>query len=185
MIDQLKLHCDKKQRVQLTRRVSKGNTKISNGYILGFSDDLLLLHASDDFKIDGYEIIPIAQIKKVRFNKSDEYFDKMMKWEKEFEKVGISYVVDLTNWKSAFESLKQKSLNVIVQCEQPELGIFVMGKIEKAEKNIIKVFDFDTEGYFDQSPTLIKYKYMTRLAFDTQYLNVFSKYTRQRNVQKK
>ena len=119
---------------------------ISNGYILGFSDDLLLIHSSDDFKIDGYEIFPVTQITKIRFNKSDVYFDKIMKWEKEFYKIGITYQVDLTSWKTAFQSIKKQSLNVIVECEQREVDSFNIDPIEKIGSKQVKIRFFDAEG---------------------------------------
>ena len=134
MINKIKSHKEKNQRVRIFRQVAKGVIETSNGYILDFSDELLLIHESDDFKVDGYAVIPIDQIKKIRFNKSDRYFDKIMKWEKEIEKVGINYTVNLKNWKALFSSLQQKVMNVVVECEDPDIKSFTIGLIEKIGK---------------------------------------------------
>lgn len=185
MIDKIRSHHEKKQRVRIFRQVAKDVVVTSNGYILDFSDKLLLLHESDDFKVEGYTVIPIDQIKKIRFNKSDKYFDEMMKWEKEIEKVGINYAVDLKNWKTLFASLQQKAMSVVVECEAPDIKTFTIGPIEKIGKKYVHITYFDAEGYFDDSTTSIDYPSITRVAFDTQYLNVFSKYTRHREAKSK
>ncbi|MCQ6960922.1 hypothetical protein [Mucilaginibacter aquariorum] len=168
--------------MKIFRQVSKDTSETSNGYILDFSDELLLLHETEDFIVDGYTVIPIAQIKKIRFNKSDRYFDKMMKWENEFEKVGINYTVNIKNWKTLFTSLQEKELNVIVECEASKVYEFTIGPIEKIGKKYIYLNYFDAAGYFDDCSSSIDYPSITRVAFDTQYINVFSKYTRHRKA---
>jgi hypothetical protein len=152
---------------------------------LDFSNELLLLHESDDFKIEGYSVIPIDQIKKIRFNKSDKYFDKMMRWEKEVEKVGVTYVVDLKNWKTLFSSLQQKAMSVIVECEASDINAFTIGPIEKVGKKYVHINNFDAEGYFDNHSSSIDFPSISRVAFDTQYINVFSKYTMHREAKTK
>jgi hypothetical protein len=185
MIDKIRSHHERQQRVKIYREISKGQVETSNGYILDFSDELLLLHESDDFKIDGYAVIPIAQIKKIRFNKSDKYFNKMMKWEKESEKIGINYAVDIKNWRTLFNSLQKKAVNIIVECEAANVNGFTIGPIEKIGKKHVYLKYFDAEGYFDDFDSSIDYPSITRVAFDTQYLNVFSKYTRHREAKTK
>lgn len=187
MIDKIRTHHEKKHRVKVYRRVSKGQTETSNGYILDFSEELLLLHQVDDFKIDGYDVIPMAQIKKLRFNKSDKYFDKMMKWENEFEKVGINHNVDIKNWRTLFTSLKKLAMSVIVRCEAPDIdgNEFTIGPIEKVGIKYISIKHFDAEGYFDNFSSSIDYPSITRVEFDTQYSNIFSKYTRHRKAKQK
>ncbi len=178
ILEKIKYHKENKQRVRLYRRVSKGKTEISNGYILDYSDKFILIHESDDFKIDGYSIVPVKQVKKLRYDKSDEYFNQMMIWENEIEKVGIDYAIDLSSWQSIFESLQAKELNVVVECEGAEINHFTIGPIVKTGKKHVHILYFDTEGYFEDSPSSIDYKSITRIAFETQYLTVFSKYTR-------
>lgn len=187
MIDKIIIHKEKKQRVKIFREVVRGQIETSNGYILDFSDELLLLHETDDFIVDGYTVIPIAQIKKIRFNKSDKYFDKMMKWENEFEKVGINHKVDIKNWRTLFTSLKKLAMSVIVRCEAPDIDgyEFTIGPIEKVGIKYVSIKHFDAEGYFENFSSSIDYPSITRVAFDTQYSNIFSKYTRHRKAKLK
>jgi len=182
MIEKIKSYKENKQRVRLFRKFSKNRAGISNGYILDFSEKFILLHETDDFRIDGYSILPIEQIKKLRFNKSDKYFDKMMKWENQTEKVGINYFIDLNSWESVFKSLQTKEINVIVECEGSDVNSFTIGPITKIGKKHVHLIYFDAEGFFEKSSSSIDYDSITRVAFDSQYLNIFSKYTRHRKA---
>ncbi|MBE9584902.1 hypothetical protein IM792_10625 [Mucilaginibacter sp. JRF] len=184
VLEKLLIRKENKERVQITRKVAKGTLKITNGYILDLSDDLVLIHESDDFKIDGYSIIPFDQIKNARFNKSDKYFDMMLKSELIADKAGIDYKIDLNNWKSAFRSLQAHNKNVIVECQHPEIDSFTIGPIEKVKSQHLEVLNFDVEGYLDDEPTTIDYASITYVAFDREYINVFSKYLRTRDNKK-
>ncbi len=167
-----------KERVQITRKIAKGVSKITNGYIIDFSEKLVLIHESDDFKIDGYAIIPFEQIKKVRFNNGDRYFDMMLKTESIVDKVGIPYEIDLKNWRSAFKSLLTLGKSVIIECENPAIDTFTIGPIDRIKSRYIHVINFDIEGYLDNEPTIIDYSSITYVAFDREYINIFSKYLR-------
>lgn len=180
IVEKLLLRKKNKERVQITREVAKGTLKITNGYILDFSD-LVLIHESDDFKIDGYVIIPVEQIKKVRFNKSDKHFDMMLKKESIADRVGIKYSVDLKDWPSAFKSLQSHSKSVIIECEHPEVDTFSIGPIEKVKRKHIHINNFDVAGYLDNEATLINYQSITCVAFDREYINIFSRYLRTRD----
>ncbi len=105
-----------------------------------------------------------------------------MKWEKEDEKVGINYTIDLNDWRSVFNSLKSREMNLIVECEGSDLNSFTIGPITKIGKKYIHLLYFDAEGFFEKVPSSIDYNSITRVAFNTQYLNVFSKYTRHKKA---
>ena len=184
MIEKLRLHKEANHRVRIYSKVSKNKVQLRNGYILGFSDNLLLLHETDDFRIDGYAVIRMDQIKKVRFNKSDKYFNKIMQWENLSKTVGIKYHIDLNSWQSVFKSLQSHQLSVIAECEAEDIDSFTIGPITKVGKKYIYINYFDAEGYLDDEPTSIDYPSITKVAFDSEYLNIFSKYTRQRKAGK-
>jgi hypothetical protein len=137
---------------------------------------------SDDFKFDGYQVVPVSQIKKIRYGKSEKYFDKIMRWENEMEKTAISYPVDLNNWAALFKSIQSKKINVIVECEASNIESFTIGPIEKVGSKYIYILYFDAEGYFDDSATSIDYDSITKVTFESRYVNIFSKYTRKRKA---
>lgn len=164
----------------MTRQVAVDCTEVSRGYIVDYSKDFIILQLTDDFKAYSYLALPIAQIIDIRFNSQDKFYDKIMVWEKEIDKISLLHKIDLTNWQTIFKSIKRIGLNVIVECEHPDINTFTIGPIVKITKNLVYILYFNAAGFIDEKPTSIDYNSITKVLFDDRYINVFSKYIRHR-----
>jgi hypothetical protein len=184
MLKKIKDHFENKKYAKIFRTVGKKSVEISTGYIVAYAADFIILQETDDFKVLGYNVLPVKQLKKIRFNKWDKYYNKIMIWEGEAEKVGINYNIDLTDWQTIFESIKSNNLNVIVQCEDPKIGGFTIGPIINTTKKVVYIQNFDPGGFLDEEPTSIDFESITKVQFDDRYINVFSKYLRNRKIKK-
>ena len=171
--------------VKITRMVAKDIEETSSGYILDFSDNFALLHEAGDFTLDGYMVLPVSQIKKIRHNKFDKYFKQIMIAEGEAAKVGIHYKIDLSNWQSLFESIKSAKLNIIVECENPDIDTFTIGPILETTHNQLLMQNFDAVGILEDEPVDINFEDITKVKFDGRYINVFSKYLRKKRTKNK
>jgi hypothetical protein len=178
--EKLKLHLG--NYVKITRTVAKGVDQTSSGYILDYSDDFVLMQEAGDFTLHGYIVLPVNQLKKIRHNKYDKCFKKIMIAEAEADKVGINYKIDLSSWQTVFNSIKDIPQNVIVECEDPKIGSFTIGPIVKANKKKINIQYFDPTGLLDETPTSVNYEDITKVSFDSRYINVFSKYLREKKA---
>lgn len=178
--EQIKYHLDNKKYCRVERQIAENTFEQNDGYIVNASDDFILLQEVVDFKVDGYCVFPISSISKIRFNGTDQYFDKMLQWEKVVDQVSNKYNVDLTDWSTIFKSIKKVGFNVMIQNEDPEVEALVIGRIVGIEEETIDVQDFDTEGYLDNEITEVPYNEITIAHFDSAYINVFSKYLRER-----
>ena len=182
--EQIKDHFENKKYGKIKRSSGKHALEMSNGYIVDYSDDFILLNEAGDFEVAGYLVLPIKYVKKIRYNKWDKYFEKILISEGEIGKVGVKYKIDLSNWKSVFESIKGHQLNVIVKCEDPKIDSFNIGLIINIYKKDVEIHNFDPSGLLDEKPTLISYKDITAVSFDDRYINIFSKYLRSRKPKK-
>ncbi|MEO6520704.1 MAG: hypothetical protein ABIN91_03440 [Mucilaginibacter sp.] len=180
LIEKLKYHRDIKKYVKIIREIPGSKLGIVAGYILQLSDDFVLIHETDDFKACGYIILPIWQITKLRSNKADKYYDKIIHWEKVIDKIGIDFKIDLKNYRTIFNTLKKRDFNIIVECEDPDIDTFTIGPIVKAGSKYVFIQYFDAEGYFDKDPISVNYTLITKVQFDEHYCNTISKYTRYR-----
>ncbi|WDF78889.1 hypothetical protein PQ469_02560 [Mucilaginibacter sp. KACC 22773] len=180
--DKLKLHLG--NYVKITRTVAQGVDEASSGYILNFSDNLILLHEAGDFTLQGYSVIPVKQVKKIRHNKFDKCFKQIMIAEGEADKVGISYKIDLSSWQSVFKSIQATRLNAIVEVEDPADIIFSIGPILKITTKKVHIEYFDAEGFISDNPDKIDFEDITKVKFDDRYINVFSKYLRKKKAKK-
>ncbi len=159
--------------------IRKSKMPIIHGYILGCSDDLIIVQEVDDFIVLGYIIIPKKSIKSIRYNACDKTYDNILKAEKQFEKVHLKYEIDLTNWKTTFQSVKSTGLNLTIECEKREL--FLIGILGNIKKENVYIRYFDATGILDDMDTLVFYKEITKINFDDRYVNTFSKYLKTAN----
>lgn len=178
ILDSIKLHCNSRKYTTIIRQVAEDHTESSSGYIVDYSKDFIILQEVNDFRMLGYLVLPVAQIAEVRYNKVDKYFDKIMVWEKEADKVSLPYDIDLTNWNTIFQSIKGYELTVIVECEDPSIGTFTIGPIVRITKKKVHISYFDAQGYIDEDPVRVEYADISKVQFDDRYANVFGKYTR-------
>lgn len=184
ILETIKDHFENKNYVKITRAIGGGDTTTSSGYIVKYSPDFLILQETGDFNLSGYAIVSIPHIVKIRFNRPDQYYNKIMAWEGQVEKVGINDNIDLNDWASIFKSIKKTGLNVIVECEGYDTNTFNIGPIIKTTKSQVFIHYFDATGFWEEEPTSIDLKNITRVNFDDRYINIFSKYLRHRRVKK-
>ncbi len=177
IVEQIKDHCDKKKYTLLTRKVGKTSTESSRGYILNISNEFILLQETDDFKVLGYNIFPLKQIVSLRHDDNDEFYDKIIKAEKESKKIGIKYAVNLSSWMTIFHSIKSRKLNVIIECENPDNYSFDIGPISEIKKTSVCIQYMNGRGIIDKEPTNINFKLITKIMFDDRYINTLSKYS--------
>jgi len=185
MIDKIKFHKDKKRYFQVQRQVAKDVLEKSHGYVVDYSNSFVLLQETDDFQLDGYSIFPVSSVAEIQSKTSDKYYDKIMHLEGVTDHVSNKYEIDLTTWTSIFKSLRVLKLNVIIENEDPSDKSFDIGPITKVTKTAVYVRYFDSRGYLDNEPTKIPFDLLTIVKFDGRYVNIMSKYLRERKSKTK
>ena len=181
----LKSNITRKNLVLLERSFRSGEANIY-GFLLRVSEGFILIHEYDDFELNGYSIIRQDQFESIRSNKHDRARRKMMNREGTLEvDLGIRYEVVLEDWASIFKSLKKQNLSVIVECEEKKNAGFTIGPIEVVDKKSVSIRHFDAAGILAKEVTKIPFKDITIVRFDERYINVYSKYLREKKAKKK
>ncbi|MEE1945474.1 hypothetical protein VRU48_10165 [Pedobacter sp. KR3-3] len=181
IFEKLALYKKEKTCCRIKRLVEKSTHKFTYCYILDYSDDFVLVKEIAEIHPDGFRIIPIIDIVKIRNNKYDKYMDYMLESEGLKEGIKITFKIDLSNWQSIFTSLKENDLNCIIENESDKNFFFSIGPVIEVKKKSLWHIDFDPEGYLDNEPSKIKFKNITSITFDNNYINVFSKYLRNKS----
>jgi hypothetical protein len=147
----------------------------SNLIPLALNDKLFLAIEEDDFIFDGYSIYRFKDVTKIKIKK--DMCDEILKKEGLTSNIIVPNV-DISNWKTVFESLKSINKNIIVEKQsiEEENAEFVIGRIEKTYNNFAYVWNFDADGIWDDSPTKIPYSEITNITFGSRYIDIFSKY---------
>lgn len=178
IFEKIQKHQAERNYVKIKRDVGNKSYELSHGYILDHSFDFVLIIENDDFVFNGYKIFPISSIVKIRNNDYDQFSDEIMEQEGQKELIKIPHQIDLENCKSIFTSIKQANLNCAVENENDELFFFKIGEIIKVKERSLQILNFDPAGYLDEKPTKVKYKEITAVTFDDNYINTMSKYVR-------
>lgn len=172
----LEIHTKERLYARLTRKKGKFEG-ISTGFIIDKSKNFILLQETDEFRILGYQIIPIKSIIHVRYNKNDQTYERILKEEGLLNDVRLKHKIDLTDWNSIAKNIMKTNLPIISECEHPKHKYFCIGFLKKVNRKSISIRYFNAQGVLDNENTKHKFKNITKLSFDDHYANVFSKYT--------
>jgi hypothetical protein len=145
------------------------------------SHSLLLIHCFDDFEPDGYTICRVRDIAGLRCGPYEVWFDHMLRSESLVAGLKLQYRIDLSNWATALRSVTRHYSQMIVECEgtDEEEEDFYIGELLAVQSRTIQFRDYDALGYWSKAPISIKLADISKVQFDTPYINIFSKYTRE------
>lgn len=153
-------------------------TALQFGFVLGCSSELVLIHVVYDFRPDGYQILRISDISRLRHSAPDRRMRKILRAEGRLDQIDLKHPIDLRSWQSAFRSLKTLGGIIIVEGEEPEVDEFVIGKIVRINKKTLSMCHFDGTGRWDETRRSCPYGDITSIKFDCDYVNVFSRHLR-------
>jgi hypothetical protein len=155
---------------------SLGDECYINGFVIGIGEKLVLLQSFHDFYCQGYEVLRLRDIEKVESSKTERFFECMFEREGILENIGIQYQVNLTNFELLLKSLNDIKKPVIIECEENVKNKFYIGEIVALEEKHIKFKHFNSIGQWKKKEYKIEYNLITKVQFDTPYLNTFIKY---------
>ena len=165
--------------IRLTRR--QPSEPRLNGYLLGLSSELALMHTFDAFEPDGYTVFRIEDVLGVRCGPHQEWFDHMLLSEGLLAGLKMPHRIELSNMRSAILSIAAHYDQMIIECEDPDEDIedFYIGVVLKVGTRFLQFRFYDTLGYWEEEASSITLDEITQVRFDTPYIRIFSKYTRE------
>jgi hypothetical protein len=145
-----------------------------NSFPLAFNERLFLVANEDDFILDGYSIFRFKDVSELKIK--NDLCNQILKSEGLTTRISIPNV-DISNWKTVFESLKTINKNIIIEKQDidEDNREFVIGRIEKIYKNFAYVWHFDADGIWYDA-IKVPFSEITNITFGSRYIEVFSKY---------
>jgi hypothetical protein len=153
-----------------------------NGFVLGLGRDLVLLHQFHDFYPEGYTALRVADIKRVRSGAHERSWETMFRGEGLLDRVGIPYEVPLDDYRSLLAALHGGGQHVIIECEDrrtPEDDDFFIGPVVTLDDESVLIQHFDSMGGWYDGPSVVAFSDITKIQFDTPYINTISKYLKE------
>lgn len=174
MLSTLQEYKDKKSLVSIEREDI--DTNGIQGFILDFSNSLLLLQYVYDFNLDGLLILRVEDITNINCTKTDIFQLELLKQEKLFKKINFHRNYDLSNFKTTISALNKEFSYFILEDEKPDDPVFLIGTINKLTSRSVHLNYFTGAGNWDKKPSIINYKDITACQVDTNYINVYKRY---------
>ncbi|MCL2076548.1 MAG: hypothetical protein FWH15_08985 [Betaproteobacteria bacterium] len=134
------------------------------GFVLGYSNDLVLIQDASDFQLDGLMVLRTADITDIRCNTTDEFYKQLLIDEQLFQKVSFG---------SSFD--RQYRL-MILEDESAEPQQFLIGTVEKITTQSVWLLYFSSVGIWDHKPTRLLFRDITKCEVATNYLNVYERH---------
>jgi hypothetical protein len=152
-----------------------------HGIPLAASETLVLLQEVHEFHLDGYTVIPLKNVAALRAGAAEETIQRILVGEGVFSNAGINYDVQIDSFQDLFRSLKKAGKNVIVELlpEGPRDDMdhaFLIGRVVGMSARSVAIMHFDAVGKWSSESTVLPYDMIKWVTFDTEYVNVFSKY---------
>ena len=157
------------------RREAIDSNKIQ-GFVLGSSDQLVLLQYIYDFNLDGLMILRTSDISKIVRSKTEEFQEQLLVEEGLFSAVPFGYNVDLTNWRSAVNDLRGEHSIFILECELLDDPDFAIGRILDVGDEQVCVNYFTGAANWLEERVPLKYNDITSCQVATNYANVYQRY---------
>lgn len=148
-----------------------------SGYLLQASAEWLLIHASEDFHLDGYRLIRARDITRVRH--SNRGFQRILQREGIAQRVGIGSSLNIATLESILRDIKRKDEIAILEFEYGGDDYLHIGKPVRVGRRACTFRHFNTNGVWDLDVISIDYEDVSTIQLRCEYINVYARYVRE------
>jgi hypothetical protein len=146
------------------------------GFVIGVSDQLLLLQYIYDFHLDGLMILRTGDISEVVRTKTDEFQEQLLEAEGLRSRVPFDYRIDLSSWPAAITGLCKDYPLLILErelLEEPDLAI---GRILAVDDEEVSLRYFTGAANWLDEPDRLRTADITCCQAGTNYINVYQRH---------
>ena len=151
-----------------------------NGFPVAVGEELLLLQETWDFYLIGYKVVPLSNVDSVRCGAYERTFRNIFAAEGLLDRVGVTRPVPLDDLPSLFRALASPGRYVAIEYKPRELDdgedIFLLGEIAGVNAQAVSLRHFDADAVWEPEPATIKHENVLAVAFDSDYINVWTRY---------
>lgn len=166
----------KQQRSLISLRRASIDANAIQCFVLGSSDQLVLLQYVYDFNLDGLMVLRTSDISDVSRSKTDELQERLLAEEGLLSRVPFGQTVDLRSWRHAITDLSSIHPLLILERElldEPDLSI---GRILKVEAEEVTLKFFTGAANWLDEPDRLRYDDITSCQANTNYVNVYQRH---------
>lgn len=173
---ELQQHVGSRRQVRIER--NRPSEPLLSGYVLTMQGDLILMHPFDDFEPDGYTIIRRQDIVGLRSNEYERLWDNMLEGEGLLNGLDRPPVIDLSSIQAAITSAASRYRFLAIECEDEHerLQDFYFAELLEVTSDAVHLRCVDGLARWEDEVAVVPTDEITKVQFDTPYLNRFAKY---------
>ena len=160
--------------VRVARNRLRGAASI--GVPLAVSPELILLRPEENFHLDGYEVIRLADVDQVVRGETELLTERILLGEGELPLQPPSSVPPIASWTELFAWLSSDRVLVMLECEESEPSTLFLGTVVAVASGAVALRCLDRDGTWDEEPQLFRLAEVTRLRFGDRYSVMYGKY---------
>ena len=145
-----------------------------HGFVLALGREWVLLQQFHDFYPEGYAALRVRDITDVRSGEHERHWERMFAAEGLLDQIAVPGALSLDETSQLLTALQRRGQNVIVECE--ENVEFHIGQILSVDAGAVCFANFDALGRWDDAPQVIRFRMITKVQFETPYVQTFSRY---------
>lgn len=166
---------ERRHKVQL-ERLTFGRTTYWNGFPIERTADFVMLRTLDDFRLDGFAVLKLADVVAARSGDPERFFERVLRAEGLFERLPSPGTIRLESWGSIVEDVIARHTNAIVECEALEQPEFHLGQLIDVDHEALRLLYIHVNGTKEVEPTRILLDDVTLVRFGERYIELFAKY---------
>src|ERR1700712_3348143 len=164
-------HQEERNLVSVSRDAIEDNS--IQGFVLAFSDTLVVLQYVYDFQLDGLLVLRVADITGVDSTMTDQFQRRLLAEEGLLDHIPFGKTFDLRDWRSAITQLSREHDFMILECETSEEPDFVIGRALETDDDTVCFAYFSGVGAWAAAPDEIEFTDLTSCQVATAYLNFY------------
>lgn len=162
-----------KSLVRFERRLYKSDwAKPQTGYVISFSEQLVLFYEEEDFAPRSVQVFPKSQLSSIRHGRKEKIFQKVIDSAGTANQFEIINEVDIADWQTVFQSLKEANILVTLESGYFDKRFgwdFAIGKIVNVFADRVLVRTFNVFGQWEDEPVDYPYDELTQVGFGDRY----------------
>ena len=156
------------------RRAGPGS-RYTDGFVVGVSDELVAMYAVCDFKPDGFEVFPLADVEKLVSSERDIFWQSML------EREGVTarrlpMRLQIGDCRALMTSLKGWGKAIGVHYRDGEDDYYAPGVVRTVGEDGFGLHYFSASGVWDDELTTIAYADVLRVDVERPYVDTFERY---------
>ena len=171
-LDRLLRSLTERREVRVDRRLDAYGRM--GGFVLGLSDELVLLHEIHEFQPDGCRVFRLRDISGVRSGRFERASEQVIEGVGALDRFGIATMPPLQDMRALLLHLHEQRIPAIVEREplegeSPWRERFLIGYVTRVGKKRCRIHHFDALGRWKKKPKRIKIKHITCVQLESPY----------------